>query len=59
MVKKWQEEYRNSPNASEIARALGKPDQTVRYSLLRLNEKGYVDLVRVSRRMLIVPLAYE
>ena len=59
IIKQWQEQYRNSPMISDIARELGRHYGTARHALYRLERKGYIDLIHIAKRTMIVPLYWE
>jgi Mn-dependent DtxR family transcriptional regulator len=59
MIRVWQTEYKNSPLTSEMARELKITRGRVRAILYRLFDQGYIDLVKIGRRFLIVPLYWE
>ena len=59
VIKKWQNEYRNSPNTGEIARALDCHSSTVIHSIHSLQLNGFIDLQYPDRRRVIIPLYWE
>ena len=59
IVKRWQTEYRNSPRPSDLAFEMQRKYDTVMYTLMKLELKGYVELLRIRKRVLIVPLYWE
>ena len=59
MIWSWQDKYRNSPNAIEIGKVVKRRKVSVGQALLRLQRKGYIDIIRVILRPLIVPLKRE
>lgn len=59
IVKRWQEEFRNSPGTADLAREMSLSYGSVLHALRALERKGYVQLVRLSQRIMIVPLYWE
>ncbi len=59
VIREWQEKYKNSPSPSELQRAVARSSSGIRYILWNLQKKGYIDLVFVGHRFLIVPLFWE
>lgn len=58
-VKYWQTEYRNSPRPSDLAFELKRKYDTIMYTLMKLELKGYIELLRIRKRVVIVPLYWE
>lgn len=56
MICRWQDEYKNSPSITDLSREIRRTREGTRNILYRLQHKGYIDLIRKNRRMLIVPL---
>ena len=59
VIQRWQAEYRNSPLKREIAREAKVNKSSVNRILFRLSQLGYIDLVTVGRRWIIVPIWKE
>lgn len=56
VIMRWQRDYKNSPSPQDIGREIGRAKTSVYRTLYRLQKAGHIDMVRVSYRLLIVPL---
>lgn len=59
IIRRWQEEYRNSPTVHELAAEIKMSRSGTMKVLYRLFDKGYIDMIQKGRRYLIVPLYWE
>jgi DNA-binding Lrp family transcriptional regulator len=63
IIRQWQERFRNSPSITELSEEIELSTETTSYTLHRLVDKGFIDMLYpsrgTSRRLMIVPLWWE
>ena len=59
IIKQWQKEYFNSPQITDLASEIDKTREAVLQALYKLELKGFIQLVRRRRRIMIVPLYWK